>query len=222
MINLKDISKVYKVGGKPFYALNRVSLDIADGEMIAIQGRSGAGKSTLLHILGCLDTFDEGQYILAGEDIGKKSISVLAKIRNRKIGFVMQDFSLINHQTALYNVKAPMLFNKTPFSKLKPQALAALDLLGISDQANKKVENMSGGQRQRVAIARAMVNDPPIILADEPTGNLDSKTAKDIISIMKMLHQKGKTIIIVTHDDYIASCCSRKICISDGRIVNGK
>lgn len=222
MIKLKSISKIYKIGGEPFYALNRVDLDISEGEMVAIQGRSGAGKSTLLHILGCLDTFDEGIYELAGESIGEKSISELARIRNEKIGFVLQDFSLINHQTALYNVKAPMLFNKTPFRELKSRALAALDLVGVADQAYKKVENMSGGQRQRVAIARAMVNDPPIILADEPTGNLDSNTAKEIMSIIDTLHKKGKTIIIVTHDDYIARCCSRKIIISDGRIANNR
>lgn len=220
MIKIKGLSKIYNVGGEPFYALNKVDLDIAEGEMVAIQGRSGAGKSTLLHILGCLDTFDEGSYALDGESIGEKSTAQLAKIRNGKIGFVLQDFSLINHQTALYNVKAPMLFNKTPFLELGSRAYDALELMGVADQAYKKVENMSGGQRQRVAIARAVVNDPPIILADEPTGNLDSKTSEEIMDIMNQLRQKGKTIIIVTHDDFVADCCQRKITISDGRIVH--
>lgn len=220
MITINQISKIYKTDNEPFYALNKVSLNVKNGEMIAIQGRSGAGKSTLLHILGCLDTFDEGRYELAGQDIGGKTASELAKIRNEKIGFVLQDFSLINHQTALYNVKAPMLFNKTPFRDIKDRALNALECVGVANQAGKKVENMSGGQRQRVAIARALVNDPPLILADEPTGNLDSNTSKEIMGIFKELNDRGKTVIIVTHDDSVAECCSRKIIISDGRIIN--
>lgn len=218
MITINGVSKIYKIDNKPFYALNKVSLNIKSGEMLAIQGRSGAGKSTLLHILGCLDTFDEGVYELAGQDIGHKSAGELARIRNEKIGFVLQDFSLVNHQTALFNVKAPMLFNKTPFRDMKTRALNALEAVGAKDQADKQVENMSGGQRQRVAIARALVNDPPIILADEPTGNLDSITSKEIIGVFRELNKNGKTVIIVTHDETIAACCSRRIYISDGKI----
>ena len=150
MIKLKKISKIYNIAGNSFYALNKVNLEIKAGEMIAIQGRSGAGKSTMLHILGCLDTFEEGSYFLNGIDVAKQTPSKLAKIRNENIGFVLQDFSLINHQTALYNVKAPLLFNKTPFSQMKDLALRALESTGVISQANKKVTNMSGGQRQRV------------------------------------------------------------------------
>jgi putative ABC transport system ATP-binding protein len=147
------------------------------------------------------------------------SSSDLAHIRNEKIGFVLQDFSLINHRTALYNVKAPMLFNKTSFREMNGKAIKALTDLGIAEQAGKKVENMSGGQRQRVAIARAMVNDPPIILADEPTGNLDSATAAEIMDIFKELNKRGKTVVIVTHDEAVAAYCSRQIVLSDGKIV---
>lgn len=219
MINIKKISKTYKINNSPFYALKNVSLNIEKGEMIAIQGRSGAGKSTLLHIMGCLDTFDEGDYKINGESIAGKNGTQLAKIRNSLIGFVLQDFSLINHKSALYNVKAPMLFNNTPFNKMTIKAMQALESMGILEQAKKNVVNMSGGQRQRVAIARAIVNDVPIILADEPTGNLDSVTADEIIKIFKRLNSKGKTIIIVTHDDYVASFCNRIIKINDGKIV---
>jgi len=219
MIKLNNISKIYNIAGNPFYALNKINLEIKAGEMVAIQGRSGAGKSTMLHILGCLDTFEEGSYFLNGIDITKQTPSQLAKIRNETIGFVLQDFSLINHQTALYNVKAPLLFNKTPFSQMKDKALKALESTGVIDQANKKVTNMSGGQRQRVAIARAIVNNPSIILADEPTGNLDSTTAAEIMNIFTSLNKDGKTVIIVTHDDIVASYCARKIALSDGEII---
>lgn len=219
MISIKNISKIYGKDTQPFYALRDVSLEIKEGEMVAIQGRSGAGKSTLLHIIGCLDTFDRGEYNLGGIDIGSKSPSALAKIRNTMIGFVMQDFSLINHRTALYNVEAPMLFGSTPFFSMKEKALKALSDTGVLDQAKKKVVYMSGGQRQRIAIARAIVNDSPMILADEPTGNLDSSTAKEIMEIFKRLNKEGKTIIIVTHDDAVASYCDRKIVLSDGRIA---
>lgn len=219
MIKINNVSKIYRISNKPFYALNRVSLEIEAGEMVAIQGRSGAGKSTLLHIIGCLDTFNEGQYYLNGTDVGAQTASGLAKIRNSQIGFVLQDFSLINHKTALYNVKAPMLFNDTPFFSMKAKALKALEDTGIANQTYKKVINMSGGQRQRVAIARAIVNESPVILADEPTGNLDSSTSADIMEIFTKLNKQGKTVIIVTHDDIIASYCSRKIVLADGKIM---
>jgi len=219
MIQLNDISKIYNINGEPFYALNKVSLQIEKGEMVAVRGRSGAGKSTLLHIMGCLDTYDHGAYAIDGINTAEASSSDMAQIRNEKIGFVLQDFSLINHRTALYNVKAPMLFNKTPFREMNGKAMKTLTDLGIAEQASKKVENMSGGQRQRVAIARAMVNDPPIILADEPTGNLDSVTAAEIMDIFKELNKRGKTVVIVTHDEAVASYCSRQIVLSDGRLV---
>ncbi len=219
MIEIKNISKNYQVGGKPFYALDRVSLSVKGGEMIAIMGKSGAGKSTLLHILGCLERFEEGVYNLNGENVTNLSPKQLAKIRNAQIGFVLQDYSLINHKTALYNVISPMLFNKTPYKQMKPKALEALRTVGIVDQAEKDVVNMSGGQRQRVAIARAIVNSAPLILADEPTGNLDSTTTDEIMKLFCELHKQGKTIVIVTHDDHVASYCDRIITISDGKIL---
>lgn len=219
MIKLNGVSKIYQINKEPFYALNGVSLHIKKGEMVAIRGRSGAGKSTLLHIVGCLDTYDQGTCVIDNVDTAHASASEKARIRNEKIGFVLQDFSLINHRTALYNVKAPMFFNQVPFFDMNRRAMMALFYMGIADQANKKVENMSGGQRQRVAIARAMVNDPPIILADEPTGNLDSATAAEIMDIIKQLNNSGKTVVIVTHDEAVAAYCSRQIVLSDGEII---
>ncbi|OGO88068.1 MAG: hypothetical protein A2Y15_04015 [Clostridiales bacterium GWF2_36_10] len=196
MIELKDISKIYRIDGKLFYA-----------------------KSTLMHILGCLDNFNEGDYILNDMNISDYTAGKIAHLRNQFYGFVLQDFSLINHKTALYNVMTPMFFNKTPFHEMKKRALEALEKLGIPEQAKKDVVNMSGGQRQRVAIARAIVNNSSVILADEPTGNLDSVTADEIMNIFIDLNKEGKTIIIVTHDDHIASFCNRVINISDGKIV---
>lgn len=219
MIQLNDICKVYPVDGVDFFALDHVSLTVGDGEMIAIMGTSGAGKSTLLHIIGCLDRPTSGSYTLDGTDVGTLSDKKLAELRNTRLGFVMQDFSLINHRTALYNVKAPMLFNDTPFHDMAPRAKKALENAGVADQANKEIVKMSGGQRQRVAIARAIVNDPPVILADEPTGNLDSKTTDDIMALFQTLHKQGKTILIVTHDAHVASFCDRVIELSDGKII---
>ena len=219
MIRMEHISKIYQIGEKPFYALNNVSIHIKQGEMVAIRGRSGAGKSTLLHMMGCLDTPSEGEYFLNQMNVSRANDAVLARIRNEQIGFILQDFSLIHYRSTLYNVMVPMLFGKTPYLQMKKKALDALEVVGISNQMNKNVANMSGGQRQRVAIARALVNDPPILLADEPTGNLDSVTAETIMNVFLDLHKKGKTVVIVTHDDYIASFCDRSILISDGRII---
>jgi len=219
MIKLRDVSKIYYTSENLFYALNSVNLDIHQGEMIAICGRSGAGKSTLLHILGCLDTFEKGKYYLQDKDVSSLGQTQMAKIRNEMIGFVLQDFSLINHRSVLYNVEGPMLFNKTPYSQMKPRAMQALEQLHMESQAKKDVVNLSGGQRQRVAIARAIVNAPKIIMADEPTGNLDSSTAQDIMQVFKELNDRGTTIIIVTHDDKVAKCCDRIINIHDGKII---
>ncbi len=221
MLRLRNISKIYRVDNKFFYALNSVNLEIEKGEMIAVRGRSGAGKSTLLHILGCLDTYEKGEYWIDGTSTKGMSGKQLAHIRNTQIGFVLQDFSLINHKTALYNVEAPLLFdNNVPYSKMKKKAMKALTELHMESQAKKDVVNMSGGQRQRIAIARAIVNDTPIIMADEPTGNLDSNTAIEIMEIFKKLNEQGKTIIIVTHDSTIAKYCHRNIFINDGKILS--
>lgn len=218
MIRLQDISKRYNVGGKPFYALRDVNLHVQRGESVAIRGRSGAGKSTLLHILGCLDTYSAGSYFLEERDLSSLSSAEAAKLRNSYFGFVLQDFSLINHQTALYNVMSPMLFNKTPFRVMKERAMAALEAMGVAEQAKKDVLAMSGGQRQRVALARAIVCDPPILLADEPTGSLDSETETEIMELLSGLHRQGKTLLIVTHDDTVAAYCDRTVMLSDGRI----
>ena len=174
--------------------------------------------STLLHILGCLDNCTSGEYYFKGKNISEASSKVWAKIRNEDIGFVLQDFSLINHQTALYNVMSPMFFNKTPFKEMKHRAMKVLEQMGIADQAQKKIINMSGGQKQRVAIARAIVTDPSLILADEPTGSLDSSTEQEIMGIFDSLNRQGKTIVIVTHDNSVASHCKRIITMSDGKI----
>ena len=185
-----------------------------------MQGKSGAGKSTLLHILGCLDRYDSGIYMLEGMDIASLSDRKKAKVRNEKIGFVMQDFSLINHKKVSFNVMLPLFFNRTPSRKMREMAFTALQAVDIADQADKKANQLSGGQRQRVAIARAIVNNPAVVLADEPTGALDAKTSKDIMELLKKLNQNGMTIIVVTHDEAVASYCDRKIVISDGTIQN--
>lgn len=217
VLNLKDIGKIYN-NGKPnaCEALKNVSLEIEHGDLMAIIGESGSGKSTLLHILGCLDDPTSGEMYFSGSKVNFKSTKKLANYRNEKIGFVLQDFGLILGETALENVCVPLLFSKTPFPKMRKQARDSLNLLGIGKLANKRVDRLSGGQKQRVAIARALVNDPDIILADEPTGALDSKTSSEIINTLLKLNEKGKTVVIVTHDPKIAAICRRVVTISDG------
>ena len=220
MIKLANISKIYPVGKEKFYALNDVTLHIDKGEFVAICGASGSGKSTLLNIIGCLDTPSEGTYTLEGVDVATLSNENQSQIRNEKVGFVLQDFALIESQTVLYNVMLPLLLSKTPYKLIRKKAMAALELVGVADQANKKANRLSGGQRQRVAIARAMVNDPAIILADEPTGQLDSKTGGQIMEILKSLNAQGITVLVVTHDEKVAACAERKITLSDGKILS--
>lgn len=217
VLNLNNIGKIYN-NGKPnsCEALKNVDLEIKRGDLMAIIGESGSGKSTLLHILGCLDAPTSGEMYFDGNKVNFKSTKKLANYRSEKIGFVLQDFGLILGETALENVCVPLLFSKTPFAKMKKQARNSLDLLGIGKLANKRVDQLSGGQKQRVAIARALVNDPGIILADEPTGALDSKTSSEIVNTLLKLNEKGKTVIIVTHDPKIAALCKRVVTISDG------
>ncbi len=219
MIKIRDLSKKYGTKENAFYALHNISLEIEKGSLVAIQGKSGAGKSTLLHIMGCLDTFDTGEYLLDGIPIKQLRDTQLAKLRNQKIGFVLQDFSLINHKSVLFNVMLPLYFNRTPYGKMKQMALEALELVGIQDQAKKLATQLSGGQRQRVAIARAIINHPAIVLADEPTGALDTVTSKQIMELFTKLNQKGMSVLVVTHDPAVANYCSRVIVISDGKIV---
>lgn len=219
LIKTENLTKKYKLGKNTFLALNNVNLEIENGEFVAIQGTSGAGKSTLLHILGCLDNADEGEYYLNNIDVFSLNDRKTAKLRNEKIGFVLQDFSLINHKKVGFNVMLPLYFNNTPNHQMKEMAHKALEAVGIDEQFEKKANQLSGGQRQRVAIARAIVNNPSVIFADEPTGALDSKTSKEIMKLFRDLNKKGITIVIVTHDDNIANCCDRKIIINDGKII---
>lgn len=218
MIQLEQVCKTY-AKGKPnaVKALNNVSLHIDEGELVAIIGKSGSGKTTLLSIIGCIDSFKEGTYLLNGRNISKKREAALAKIRNREIGIVVQDFALIQSDTALENVILPFYFdNRVSLKSAKTKALAALRSVGIEDLAKKTVNQLSGGQKQRVAIARAIVHSPSVLLADEPTGALDTKTAGEIMDVFKQLHEQGKTVIIVTHDMGVAHQCERIIEISDG------
>lgn len=220
MIQIKNLSKSYGNKENLFYALKNINLEISNGSFLAIRGKSGAGKSTLLHIMGCLDSFQEGQYLLDNISVKNLRDMQLAKLRNAKIGFVLQDFSLINHKSALFNVMLPMYFNKTSHKKMKDVAMEALKVVGIPEQAKKMAHQLSGGQRQRVAIARAIVNKPSIVLADEPTGALDTETSAQIMDLFKKLNNQGITIIIVTHDQKVAEYCSEIITISDGKIVD--
>lgn len=219
MIKLTDITKIYNQRStNNFEALHKISLEIKDGEMTAIIGKSGAGKSTLLHILACIDTYEEGEYLL--DDMPIKGLSERARsnIRNKKIGMVMQDFALVEDFTVLENVMLPLDFSNDNIKNKKNKALDALEIVGIKNLFSKACNKLSGGQKQRAAIARAIVNDPSVILADEPTGALDSATSAEIMCLFKSLNKQGKTIVIVTHDKGIAEQCGRIIEISDGEI----
>jgi putative ABC transport system ATP-binding protein len=220
MIETQSIVKMYRLGGDTIRALDQVSLRIEEGEMVAIAGASGSGKSTLMHILGCLDRPDSGTYLLAGEDVSRLSKNRLAAIRNRRIGFVFQTFNLLPRLSALLNVELPLLYAGE--SEAKGRAKAALEKVGLGERIKHQPNQLSGGQRQRVAVARALVTDPSVILADEPTGNLDSKTGEEIMALFKQLNGEGRTVVIVTHESHIASYCSRQIYLKDGRIVDDK
>lgn len=220
MIKLNKVSKIYnKNKDNELYALNEVSLSIDAGEFVAITGKSGAGKSTLLHILACIDNYDEGDYYLDGNLIKNISERQASRIRNADIGIVMQDYALIEDMTAIENVMLPLDFSKKGHNK-KQRAIDTLKMVNMGDLYKKKVGNMSGGQKQRVAIARAIVNNPKILLADEPTGALDNNTSSEIMDIFFDLNKKGMTVIIVTHDLALAKKCNRNIEISDGRIIS--
>ena len=219
MIEIKNLGKTYGNKENSTVALDHVNLTIDQGEFVAIMGKSGAGKSTLLHILGGLDTFDSGEYRLMGKSVGTLKDKSLSQLRNETIGFVMQDFALISEKTVLFNTMLPLFFDRTPWSNMKAQGLAALERVGIQELAKKRVNQLSGGQKQRVAIARAIVKNPPLLLADEPTGSLDSETGKSIMEILTALNGQGTTIVLVTHDEDVAACCKRKIFLSDGKVV---
>lgn len=220
MITLENVHKIYNPKkANEFEALKGVSLTIEDGEMVAIIGKSGAGKSTLLHILACIDSYESGEYKIDDTLVKNLSEKQYAQIRNEKIGMVMQDFALVDDFTCLENVLLPLDFAKHKKPNRKELALAALKSVSMDSMAKKPVNKLSGGQKQRVAIARAIVNQPSMVLADEPTGALDSKTAEEIMHVFKELNHQGKTVVIATHDMGVAKQCDRLIEISDGKIL---
>ena len=219
LINLSDIYKIYNVGGEEVRALDGVDLTISNNEYLAIMGPSGSGKSTMMNMIGCLDTPTSGIYHFEGEEVHIMDDAQLASIRNRKIGFVFQTFNLLPKASALHNVEIPLVYANIRKEKRIDMASKALKDVGLEDRMHHKPNELSGGQRQRVAIARALVNNPSIILADEPTGNLDSKSGHEIMGILDHLHSKGNTIILVTHEDDIAKHSKRTIRLFDGKII---
>jgi putative ABC transport system ATP-binding protein len=218
VIEIQDIVKNYQIGTVIVRALRTVSVDIKRNEYVAIMGPSGSGKSTLMNLLGCLDTPTSGKYILNGTDVSKMADDYLAEIRNKEIGFVFQTFNLLPRYTALENVTLPLIYAGIPKAKREAQAVETLRQVGLADRMTHKPNELSGGQRQRVAIARALVNNPSIILADEPTGNLDSKTAIDIMGLLDTIHKNGNTVIVVTHEEDIARHAERIVRLFDGEV----
>lgn len=218
ILETKNINKVYKVGDQEINALKGISVEINQGEYIAIVGKSGSGKSTLMHLIGLLDTPSSGEIFLNGKDVSNLSQKELARIRNAEIGFVFQSFNLLQRTTVLDNVILPLKYSKVPKSEWEKRAKEAIKLVGLEDRTYNKSNELSGGQKQRVAIARALINNPSIILADEPTGNLDTKTGDEIVNLFNKLHKQGKTIIIVTHDNDLAKVAKRKIVMQDGEV----
>lgn len=217
MIKVESLVKIYQMGDNILRALDEVSFEIKAGELVAITGTSGSGKSTLMNIIGCLDKATSGKYTLAGNDIATQTTDQLAEIRNKFVGFVFQSFNLLPRSNAIENVELPLLYSgKTNTRELAEEALASV---GLSDRKDHFPNQLSGGQKQRVAIARAIVTNPAIILADEPTGALDSKTTEEIMAIFENLNHKGRTVIIVTHEHEIANRCKRKIQMKDGKIL---
>jgi putative ABC transport system ATP-binding protein len=218
LIQFENIQKIYVLGLTKVNALRGIDLQIKRNEYVAIMGPSGSGKSTLMNIIGCLDVVSEGKYYLNNNDVSELKDDELAHIRNKEIGFVFQTFNLLPRANALHNVELPLIYNGTPATKRKELAIAALEKVGLADRMKHKPNELSGGQRQRVAIARALVNNPSIILADEPTGNLDTKTGEEIMEIFDNLHQQGNTIILVTHESFIAEHAHRVVHLKDGKI----
>jgi putative ABC transport system ATP-binding protein len=222
IINLENISRVYQVGSEEVHALDNISLKIDRNEYVAIMGPSGSGKSTLMNILGCLDTPTSGRYDLKGIDVSGMSDNELAEVRNREIGFVFQTFNLLPRATSFHNVELPLIYAGVPAARRREQAEKALTSVGLKERMLHKPNELSGGQRQRVAVARALVVGPSIILADEPTGNLDSKTGEDIMALFNEIYKQGNTIILVTHEEYIANHAKRVIRLLDGKIESDK
>jgi putative ABC transport system ATP-binding protein len=216
VIELERVTKVYRTGSISVAALRGVSLSISEGEYVAVIGPSGSGKSTLMHILGCLDIPTSGRYRLAGEDVSHMSETALAEVRNRRIGFVFQQFNLLASMTAWQNVELPLVYAGVPRNERKERAMAALGRVGLAGRVQHRPGELSGGQQQRVAVARALVTEPDLILADEPTGNLDSGSAADVMRLMGELHESGRTLVLITHDAQVAAAAGRRVGIRDG------
>ncbi|MER2063668.1 MAG: ABC transporter ATP-binding protein [Alkalibacterium sp.] len=219
MIEITDIEKIYRLGGETIKALDNVTLSIKEGEFTSIMGPSGSGKSTLMNILGLLDRFDSGEYMLNGTDVSGLSDSQLARIRNKEIGFVFQSFNLMARMNVLENVMLPLVYAKVPYKERKERATEALEKVGLGNRLDHMTNEISGGQKQRVAIARAIVNRPSVLMADEPTGNLDSKTTEDIMRIFQDLNDEGTTIVMVTHEPEMAAYTKRIVHFRDGKII---
>lgn len=220
LIELQHVSKVYE-GGEQVRALDDVSLTIDDGEFVAVIGQSGSGKSTLMNILGCLDVPTKGRYLLGGRDMSRVSSAVGAAVRSRQIGFIFQGFHLIPSLTAEENVELPLIYRGMPEKKRRRLAEENLRLVGLADRMEHRPSQLSGGQQQRVAIARALAGDPPMLLADEPTGNLDTAAGREIMSLLHRLHEDGTTVIIITHDPEIGAACPRRVVMEDGHLREG-
>ncbi len=219
LLSVQDLTRVYQVGGEEVRALDGVSFEIDRGEWVAVVGQSGSGKSTLMNILGCLDTPTAGRYAINGADVSGLSDDALADLRNREIGFVFQTFQLLPRATALANVELPLIYRGLPRWERREKAEQALTAVGLQPRMHHRPNELSGGQRQRVAIARALVGEPSLLLADEPTGNLDSATGDEIVRLFGELHARGHTILLVTHEPRLAARCPRAIRLSDGRVV---
>ncbi|PYU08599.1 MAG: macrolide ABC transporter ATP-binding protein [Acidobacteria bacterium] len=220
VIKTEELTKVYEMGAEQVHALSGIDLEIRKGEYVAIMGPSGSGKSTLMNLIGCLDTPSSGRYWLAGRLVSELDDDELAYIRNKEIGFVFQTFNLLPRATALHNVELPLIYNGTPAEERVERAKKAIAMVDLTERMHHKPNELSGGQRQRVAIARALVNSPSIVLADEPTGNLDSKTGEEIMGVFERLYSQGNTIILVTHEHDIAQHARRSINIRDGKVFS--
>jgi putative ABC transport system ATP-binding protein len=219
IIEVKEMSKSYELGGETVKALHEVSLQINEGDFLSIIGPSGSGKSTFMNMIGCLDKPDSGEYLLDGKEVSRMKDHELANVRNVKIGFIFQNFNLLSKLTALENVELPLVYRGMRTKERQEAALKSLEMVGLSDRISHMPTQLSGGQQQRVAIARALVGNPPVLLADEPTGALDSKTSKEVLKILKELNEQGQTIILITHDLNVAKEASRVVRIQDGHLV---
>ena len=219
LVRLKDVWKTYDVGGQAVHALSGINISISEGEYVAIMGQSGSGKSTMLNLLGCLDKPTSGEYWLGEKDVSKYTDGQLSEVRNMRIGFVFQSFNLLPRISVLANIEVPLFYRGVPRSRRRPKSWELARMVGLGDRALHAPQELSGGQKQRVAIGRALANDPLILLADEPTGNLDSTTSRDIMALFDELHERGRTILMVTHEVDIAAHANRVINLADGKAV---